>query len=62
VIRWNLAWAFGYNVAGICLAVSGWLHPVIAAVAMTISSVLVVANSLSLAQFESNSQRLEART
>src|SRR5581483_9562416 len=60
-IRWNLAWAFGYNVVGIGLAAAGWLHPVIAAVAMTVSSLLVVANSLSLAHFESDSRAMEVR-
>ena len=59
-IRWNLAWAFGYNVAGVGLAATGWLHPVIAAVAMTVSSLLVVANSLALAHFESDSRSMEA--
>jgi P-type Cu+ transporter len=58
-IRWNLAWAFVYNVAGIGLAAAGRLHPVIAAVAMTVSSLLVVANSLSLAHFESGSRTME---
>jgi heavy metal translocating P-type ATPase len=59
-IRWNLAWAFGYNVAGIGLAAAGWLHPVIAAVAMMVSGLLVVVNSLALAHFESDSPPMEA--
>jgi P-type E1-E2 ATPase len=54
-IRWNLVWAFAYNVIGIGLAAAGWLHPVLAALAMGLSSLLVVANSLSLAHFDSNS-------
>ena len=60
-IRWNLTWAFGYNVAGIGLAAAGWLHPIVAAAAMTVSSVLVVANSLALARFESAGRPGEAR-
>ncbi len=48
-IRWNLVWAFGYNVIGIGLAAAGWLHPVVAAIAMGLSSLLVVTNSLALA-------------
>lgn len=50
-VRWNLFWAFAYNIAGIGLAASGWLHPVFAAIAMTISSLLVITNSLVLASF-----------
>ena len=50
-IRWNLVWAFAYNIAGIGLAAAGWLHPVFAAIAMGVSSLLVVTNSLRLAAY-----------
>lgn len=50
-VRWNLFWAFAYNIAGIGLAASGSLHPVFAAIAMTASSLLVITNSLVLARF-----------
>ncbi|MGW6449836.1 heavy metal translocating P-type ATPase [Lentzea sp. NPDC055074] len=47
-IRGNLVWAFGYNAAALPLAALGLLNPLIAGAAMSLSSVLVVANSLRL--------------
>ncbi|GAA1351851.1 heavy metal translocating P-type ATPase [Saccharothrix algeriensis] len=47
-IRGNLAWAFGYNAAALPLAALGLLNPLVAGAAMSLSSVLVVANSLRL--------------
>ena len=53
VIRANLAWAFGYNLVVIPLAALGYLNPLFAGVAMSVSSLIVVSNSLRLRRFRS---------
>ncbi|NVK79941.1 heavy metal translocating P-type ATPase [Streptomyces morookaense] len=47
-VRANLAWAFGYNLVTVPLAAVGLLSPMVAAAAMSVSSLLVVGNSLRL--------------
>ena len=48
VIVQNFGWAMGYNLSALPLAAAGLLDPLVAAIAMGVSSLLVVLNSLRL--------------
>lgn len=48
IIKQNLFWAFSYNAAAIPLAVAGVIHPIVSAAFMSLSSLIVVLNSLRL--------------
>ena len=50
IVRQNLGWAVGYNLLAVPLAAAGVLHPILAALAMALSSVSVLANSLRLSR------------
>ena len=58
VIYQNFFWAFIYNVAMIPLAVLGIVHPILAAAAMSLSSLTVVLNSARLKLFKIKGEKI----
>ncbi|HET8711094.1 MAG TPA: HAD-IC family P-type ATPase, partial [Spongiibacteraceae bacterium] len=48
IVRENLLWALLYNAVTIPLAAAGWIAPWLAAIGMSLSSLLVTANALRL--------------
>ena len=48
IIKQNMAWAIGYNLLMLPLAVMGLVPPYFAALGMSLSSLIVVFNSLRL--------------
>jgi cation transport ATPase len=57
VVRGNLAWTFAYNAAALALAVTGNLHPIAAALAMVLSSLVVGFRSARLLRFGAETPR-----
>lgn len=45
IVRQNVAWAIGYNVLALPAAASGHIAPWMAAIGMSLSSLIVVANA-----------------
>jgi Cu2+-exporting ATPase len=49
IIRQNLAWALGYNLVALPVAIAGWVTPWLASLGMAASSLIVVLNATRLA-------------
>ena len=54
VIRQNLWWSFAYNVVALPAAIAGYVTPWMAGIGMSLSSLLVVANSLRIQRLEND--------
>ena len=60
-IRVNLGWAFGYNLVALPLAALGYLNPLFAGLAMALSSLVVVSNSLRLRHLRTGARPARTR-
>jgi Cu2+-exporting ATPase len=50
IVRQNLAWSVVYNLSALPLAALGWVPPWLAAIGMSLSSIVVVGNALRLSR------------
>ena len=53
VVRWNIVFSLAYNLIGMAVAATGWLHPVASALLMTASSLTVIVYTMHLMDWES---------
>lgn len=60
IIRQNMVWALGYNVLALPLAAAGFVPPWLAAIGMSLSSLVVVLNALRLSRINKDSATLQA--
>ena len=60
IIHQNMAWALGYNVLALPLAAAGFVPPWLAAIGMSLSSLVVVLNALRLSRSYKDSENLQA--
>ncbi len=56
-VRRNLFWAFAYNSVGMVCAALGWIHPILASALMIVSSLSVVAGSVTRDKLHTASRR-----
>jgi Cu2+-exporting ATPase len=62
IIRQNLVWAVFYNATAVPLAALGWLQPWMAAIGMSVSSLLVVLNAMRLVRVSRPGTALDSGT
>lgn len=60
-IRQNLFWAFLYNIIALPIAAAGILHPAMAEIAMTFSSINVILNSMRIRTYDAVSEQSDQK-
>jgi len=53
-VKQNIFWAFAYNIVAIPIAALGFLNPMVAAISMAFSDVIVIFNSIRLSRKKFN--------